>query len=128
MQHWSVNLKEVKQIRVQDIRFTSNSLLIFMSRMLVIPSLLLIIAILGFAYLAFMLLTEPQQIGRTYCTGEDRLVDACIEIYQPVCGWFDTGKIRCVTYPCAITFSNSCFACQDENVAYWTEGECPSPG
>ena len=61
-----------------------------------------------------------------FCEPESRNVDACIEIYQPVCGWSDPEKIVCVTFPCASTFSNSCFACQDENVLYWTEGECPS--
>tara|TARA_Y100000310_G_C20580818_1_gene762883 strand:+ start:487 stop:888 length:402 start_codon:yes stop_codon:yes gene_type:complete len=63
----------------------------------------------------------------TFCTEEQREVDGCIEIYQPVCGWSDPEKIQCITFPCASTYSNSCFACQDENVEYWTEGECPSP-
>ena len=50
---------------------------------------------------------------RVNCTDESRNVDACIEIYQPVCG-----------RPINQTFSNSCFACIDENVAYYTGGEC----
>ena len=50
--------------------------------------------------------------------------DVCIEIYDPVCGWF-SDDVQCVTYPCAVTFSNSCFACGDETVEYWTPGECP---
>ncbi len=58
------------------------------------------------------------------CTEEQRNVDACIEIYQPVCGWFkDT--TNCLVYPCANTYSNSCHACMDETVARWTEGKCP---
>jgi hypothetical protein len=61
---------------------------------------------------------------RVYCTEEQRNVDACIEIYQPVCGW-SKEEIKCLVYPCASTYSNSCFACMDENVAYWTVGECP---
>lgn len=65
--------------------------------------------------------------SRVNCTEEDKKAEACIEIYQPVCGWFKP-EIQCVTYPCAETFSNSCFACIDEKVAYWTQGECPSPG
>ena len=50
---------------------------------------------------------------RVNCTDESRNVDACIEIYQPVCG-----------RPINQTFSNSCFACMNENVIYYTEGEC----
>lgn len=62
---------------------------------------------------------------RFNCSGESRKAEACIEIYQPVCGWNDPEKIRCIKFPCANTYSNSCFACMDENVLYYTEGECP---
>lgn len=48
----------------------------------------------------------------------------CAEIYEPVCGWFDSKKIQCIKYPCAQTFSNSCFACGNKDVLYYTEGEC----
>jgi len=61
---------------------------------------------------------------KTFCTEEQRKAEACIEIYQPVCGWI-IKEIICIKYPCAQTFSNSCVACKDSNVAYWTEGECP---
>ena len=64
--------------------------------------------------------------GQVFCKPEDREAEACIEIYQPVCGWFDPEKIQCIRYPCAQTFGNSCFACMDENVLYYTEGECPA--
>jgi hypothetical protein len=69
--------------------------------------------------------TYVEDIGRTDCTPDQRNVDACIEIYQPVCGWFDSEQIVCVKFPCAVTFSNSCFACMDETILYYTEGECP---
>ena len=63
---------------------------------------------------------EPVVDAKHFCTPEQRNADACIEIYQPVCGFSSSDEnIK--------TFSNSCFACIDENVAYWTEGECPSP-
>lgn len=68
------------------------------------------------------------QKGQVFCNDDQRNVGACIEIYQPVCGWNDPEKIKCFAYPCAQTYSNSCFACQDENVEFWTEGECPSQG
>tara|TARA_Y100000310_G_scaffold302635_1_gene340136 strand:- start:2334 stop:2768 length:435 start_codon:yes stop_codon:yes gene_type:complete len=66
-----------------------------------------------------------QDETKTFCKEEQRNKDACIEIYQPVCGWYDSEKIQCIKYPCATTFSNSCFSCSDENVLYYTEGECP---
>ena len=49
----------------------------------------------------------------TECKPEDRNAGACIEIYQPVCGM-----------PIKQTFSNSCFACSNESVIYYIEGEC----
>ncbi len=62
--------------------------------------------------------------AKNYCTAESRNADACIELYDPVCGWFGQ-DVQCLRYPCADTYSNSCFACMNENVEYWTEGECP---
>ena len=63
--------------------------------------------------------------GQIFCRPEDREAEACIKIYQPVCGWFDPAKIQCIRYPCAVIFGNPCSACMDENVLYYTEGECP---
>jgi hypothetical protein len=51
--------------------------------------------------------------------------EVCMQIYSPVCGWADPTRIQCIRYPCATTYSNSCNACNDINVQYWTEGECP---
>ena len=45
---------------------------------------------------------------RIYCAAENRNAQACIAIYQPVCGWFNPEKIQCIRYPCAQTYSNSC--------------------
>lgn len=64
--------------------------------------------------------------GATYCTEDQRNAEICTMEYRPVCGWFDNRKIKCETYPCSKTYSNPCMACADENVEYWTEGECPS--
>jgi len=58
------------------------------------------------------------------CLPEQRNM-ACTKEYMPVCGWFNR-DIQCIKYPCAATFGNRCDACSDENIAYWTEGECPS--
>lgn len=49
---------------------------------------------------------------KQFCSDADREVDACIEIYQPVCG------------SDARTYPNSCFACINQNVAFFLEGEC----
>ena len=56
-----------------------------------------------------------------YC--DDKRPEYCISEYSPVCGFFGQ-KIQCFKAPCATTYSNPCQACSDENVDYWTEGEC----
>ncbi|MDP3917237.1 MAG: hypothetical protein Q8Q42_03030 [Nanoarchaeota archaeon] len=60
------------------------------------------------------------------CTDEQKNAKFCIEIDQPACGWFNE-DIQCTTFPCAETFSNNCFACMDDKVESWTDGECPKP-
>ncbi|MEK6859263.1 MAG: hypothetical protein AABX54_00460 [Nanoarchaeota archaeon] len=50
--------------------------------------------------------------------------DVCTTLYDPVCGWFNS-SIQCLAYPCAADYSNSCAACGDVKVDYWTPGECP---
>ncbi|MAF50468.1 MAG: hypothetical protein CMH64_00080 [Nanoarchaeota archaeon] len=60
-------------------------------------------------------------IEKHFC---DERKDVCNEIYQPVCGWSNE-NIKCIRWPCASDYTNGCFACQNEDVAYWTEGVCP---
>lgn len=58
------------------------------------------------------------------CKPEQRNADACIEIYQPVCGQV---QVQCITTPCdpvKETFANSCKACANPLVMSYTEGEC----
>jgi len=58
------------------------------------------------------------------CQAEERNVDACIEIYKPVCA---NVEVQCIKAPCdpvPETFSNSCFACQNPLVEGYREGEC----
>ncbi|MBX4212026.1 hypothetical protein KW787_01040 [Candidatus Pacearchaeota archaeon] len=69
---------------------------------------------------------EPASTEKYYCTSESRDNELCIQEYAPVCGWFDPKQIQCIKYPCAQTFTNSCFSCIDPRVLYWTEGECPA--
>ncbi len=69
-------------------------------------------------------LAVPPDIAVTECLPEQRDVDACIEIYQPVCG---TVNVQCVTTPCdpvQETFENSCKACTNSLVSSYTNGEC----
>lgn len=63
--------------------------------------------------------------GKNFCPPESRNAGACIALYDPVCGWNNPEKIQCIKYPCANTYSNSCFACLDENVLYYTKEVCP---
>ena len=58
-----------------------------------------------------------------YCD-QDAEDGFCTQEYDPVCGWSDE-TIKCLKYPCAQTYSNSCHACFADNVKYWTKGECP---
>jgi len=69
-------------------------------------------------------LRAPPELAVTECLPEQRNVDACIEIYQPVCA---TVNVQCVTTPCdpvQETFSNSCKACTNPLVSSYTNGEC----
>ena len=63
---------------------------------------------------------------RINCEKSQRNVDLCIEIYKPVCGWNDPKKVQCAEESCLETFSNFCFACLNEDILYYTEGECSS--
>ncbi|MBI5389598.1 hypothetical protein HZB01_04430 [Candidatus Woesearchaeota archaeon] len=67
----------------------------------------------------------PLNLEKNPCTPESRQGEYCTMEYNPVCGWFDE-NINCIKYPCAQTFGNSCAACHDAKVAYWTQGECPN--
>ena len=68
--------------------------------------------------------SDADETEKTSCEPSQREAEACIELYQPVCGWFNS-SIQCVVYPCAQTYSNTCFACMEDQVEYWTPGECP---
>jgi hypothetical protein len=64
------------------------------------------------------------KLGAIDCKEEERNVDACIEIYQPVCGQM---QVECITAPCdpaKQTFENSCKACANDRVLSYVEGEC----
>jgi hypothetical protein len=72
-----------------------------------------------------LFLGAPLDLAVTECLPEQRGIDACIEIYQPVCA---TVHVQCVTTPCdpvQETFANSCKACINSLVSTYTKGECP---
>lgn len=64
--------------------------------------------------------------GVTACGEDQRNVDACVEVYAPVCGWFATSPVECRDRYCSETFANSCFACKDPRVKVFTPGNCRS--
>ena len=55
---------------------------------------------------------------KVFCTEEQRKVEVCIMLYAPVCGYDENDEI-------IKTYSNSCFACGNEEVIYYINGECP---
>ena len=64
------------------------------------------------------------KLKSTDCLPEQRNVDSCIEIYQPVCAIVN---IQCITTPCEPikeTFENSCKACTNPLVSSYVNGEC----
>ena len=48
-----------------------------------------------------------------FCSAQSRNAQLCSQIYSPVCG-----------YPIIKTYSNSCFACMDNSIEYYLDGEC----
>lgn len=70
-------------------------------------------------------LIKEKEEEKVFCSNESRNVDACITLYDPVCGWNNPDKIKCIKFPCASTYSNSCNACKNSDVYYWTSGICP---
>lgn len=58
------------------------------------------------------------------CTVESRNIQYCIELYQPVCGWFTKKPSDCTNIYCRESYANSCFACKDKRVLGFTEGKC----
>ena len=95
---------------------------------IIVVSSLLVVALITLTVMVgleetFESIPEDQ---RNYCSEKSRQADACIAVYQPVCGWSDSEKVQCLVFPCAQTYSNSCFACMDEKVAFWTQGDCPN--
>jgi len=68
--------------------------------------------------------STDDKIEAVDCLPEQRNVDACIEIYQPVCGQV---MVECIKAPCdpvKETFANPCKACMNPRVLSYVDGEC----
>jgi putative hemolysin len=61
---------------------------------------------------------------KNFCTPDER-DQLCTQEHVPACGWWNE-SIKCIRYPCAMTYGNKCMACADPKVAYWTDGDCPA--
>ena len=90
----------------------------------IIVIIIIVIVIGGGALVAYYLPQGDSNGQVVACSAESRNADACIQVYDPVCGKVN---VQCVTTPCDPvheTFSNSCTACQNSLVESYTEGEC----
>lgn len=73
--------------------------------------------------------TEQMNATQTeeFTTCPDNRPEICTMEYNPVCGLIDNG-VRCVTEPCAnydaVTFSNGCSACSEQNTLGHYQGTC----
>ncbi len=76
-------------------------------------SVVLIIIVFMLLWMAAEQSYKQENQGKIYCIEAQRQADSCIEIYQPVCG-----------FPSGQPFSNYCFACVNQTIEYYLEGEC----
>ncbi len=58
------------------------------------------------------------------CPEDSKNIDYCIEVYEPVCGWFTNKPSDCNSIYCRESYANSCFACKDKRVIGYTKGNC----
>jgi hypothetical protein len=63
--------------------------------------------------------------GRRTCSADEKKAIGCKQDYIPVCGYF-SAVVKCLVPPCSDTFSNRCMACQEPNVEYTIDSNCPN--
>jgi len=61
---------------------------------------------------------------KNYCKPSDRKNINCTISDNFVCGFLNNNSTECAIAPCSITYTNSCDACIDTNISYWTIGKC----
>jgi len=68
-----------------------------------------------------------QNIVKNYCADSQRNLPAgCSRLTLNSCGHFYSNKCDISLHPsCATSYSSPCWACNDPNVEYWTDGLCP---
>lgn len=84
---------------------------------------ILIFVILAVSAAAYLYFAEKPS-SAILCKVEQRNIDACAAIYDPVCAKVN---IQCIKAPCDPinqTFSNSCTACNNPLVESYAGGEC----
>jgi hypothetical protein len=64
--------------------------------------------------------------SQRYCGLNRKNIEVCPDNERLVCGWFDKNRVKCLIYPCAQEYINSCYACSDEKVFSYTFGNCPA--
>ncbi len=72
--------------------------------------------VMGFK-VPYVCCTVNGELQKNYCTPESKQAEFCIQVYDPVCGWFVNGQGT-------DTYYNSCVACMDDKVEYWIQSEC----
>lgn len=88
------------------------------------PKFILFILIIVLVLLVSYIIISYNTKTKFITCKENQNADSCIEIYKPVCGYV---QVDCIKEPCDLqtqTFSNSCFACSNNRVKYYTGGEC----
>jgi hypothetical protein len=74
-----------------------------------------ILLIAGVFLLALNLGEHPEEfeLEKNFCLPEQREAEVCTTEWEPVCGFREDNSSE--------LYSNSCFACMDPEIIYWTE-------
>ena len=62
---------------------------------------------------------------KVYCNSDEKHIRECSDNFSMTCGWFYP-NVDCLIPPCKENFPDSCHACDNPSVEYWTEGACPN--
>ena len=82
----------------------------------IVVAIVLLAIVLAFGNMDRRVIDEPLEEDRIYCMPEQRDVEVCPMVYEPVCGYKEDGTSE--------TYGNDCEACKNPEVIYYIEGEC----